>query len=319
MEGFICILFVILLFGCVDQSETKNIFSDFNFDAKKYVNLYDYRNIHIDYDFIEVSEQDIETVINNDLSYYECYKPINKNTVENEDIVSLQILSKDNSNYLKEFYYTVGSSELGEDTDSLLINMKINEELYINIGDIKDIEVRIKGIYTYATYKDTDIVCSYYQLDNMDKVYESIKERTKNEIIFNYMYDEIMEKSKVKRCPSIVNEYIKKYEKEIKDSARKANLSVEEFAKQNANMTFSELIKLRKDYYYEIMIMNAILESENQEITMNEVERNIKNTASENNIDEEEVKNNYFEDVYYDTIYKKLKTVLVKYIIIDSK
>ena len=48
------------------------------------------------------------------------------------------------------------------------------------------------------------------------------------------------------------------FKQTIKPDLIYLNLSVEEFAKQNANMTFSELIKLRKDYYYEIMIMNFI-------------------------------------------------------------
>lgn len=311
-------LFILLLTSCANQSiVSNNIVSDFNFSTKEYVDLYDYKNIHIDYDYIQVSDQDIETVINNDLSYYECYKPIVKDFIENDDIVLLRIVSNNESDSFQEFYYIVGSAELGDNFDSSIVGAKLNDTLTVNIGNNKDAPVKIIGVYTYATYEDTDIVCSYYKLDNMEEVYEKIKERTKTEIIFNFMYDKILENSRITRCPSIVNNYIKRYEHELKQTAQKEELSVEEYARLNSGMTFSEMLNFRKNYYYEIMIINAILENEKATITTTEVDDNIKLTAQQNHITENEVREKYIEEVYYNSIYKKLKKNIVKYVIVD--
>ena len=319
----ICILiqFFIFLFGCSNFTKNNDIISDFNFSAEnadKIVNIYDYKTIHLPLNYVQVSNQDIETVINNDLSYYEQYKQLNKNIVEKDDVVLLQTKSNDKDYCLENYYYTVGSADCGEDFDSSITGAKINDSIVTTVYKNVELTVKIKGIYTFATFKDTDIVCSYYKMDNMDDVYRMIEERTKNEIISNYMYERILENSYFLSSPSVVDTYLKNYISEIKKEAQREGISIEEFARQKSGTSLNDMLAYRRQYYNEIILMNVILAKENKSISINDLDNSIKLTARENELSENEVSEKYIEDVYYNLLYKKTKEAIVGYIIIDQ-
>ena len=97
--------------------EIKSGFSQYDFFSSKYVELSDYKNYHVEKEYIEVTDEDINFVIDTDLAYYECYKPIEKKFTEYGDIILMNISESNNANISQQEYYTIGSNDFGSDFD----------------------------------------------------------------------------------------------------------------------------------------------------------------------------------------------------------
>lgn len=285
-------LIILLLFSLSACSNTTTIM-DYNSD--EFINLYDYNSICIDYDYIQITEKDIESIIETELSVNEAYIEIsNKTNPDIDDIVLISI-----NGYYE--YYFVGSKSYTECLDTELLKMNVGDLIKINIfgSDLSIIE--LKGIYRVATIKDTDLILDYYGCSNMNEVYTFIKARAAEEITFNYSYEIICENSFVIKMPNEIQAQINSNTKSHYEEILEYYPNFEEFLKEQ-NITKEEFKDSISANYYEMMIYKAILDKESIVITQDE----INNYRSENKL------NDYSDyDIYKELAYLLSRDILV--------
>lgn len=255
-----CIVFLYCLAGCSNNNSI-------NYNTEKSVKLYDYKNIEIEKSYTEINEDEIESIILLDLSYNDCYKAIeNRTTIEKNDIILLDITS-DIADYCTDnYYYYIENEEFGSKFTEYIIGKKSgnNYNTTIEQNGIKiNISFNVKGIFQNATISDEEIVTAFYNCSNINEVKSFIRDRAYKEIIYNYMWDMVLEKSEI---TEISSEIQNKINQKMNDTA-------------NDNQSLEEI----QNYYYERIIAQAIVDQEEIKIDnaeINKVKENIsKKTA----------------------------------------
>lgn len=304
------IIFLLLFVGCSEKSSILNYKSD------DYVELYDYSSITIDKSYVEVSDDDIEAIINTELSFEEQYIIINNRTsVTNEDIIRMDILFKGKT---EDVFYIVGSGDYSEIFDLSVINMKVGEKKEIDDNGNR-FEVKIKGIYRTATAKDTDTVLNFYGYSNMKDLKKYIKERAKKEIIFNYVWDKIINDSKIKSYPNEINLLIENDIYNVKESVENEGKSIDEYLSEN-NLSYDDLYMEVSNKYNEIMLQKAFLDQNNVVISDNDIEEYVNKSAKENNCSKEEIMNSFScYDIYNLIAEEKIQELIINHIQIKNK
>ena len=150
------------------------------------------------------------------------------------------------------------------------------------------------------------MVCEFYGFSSINDVYEYLTQRAQKEILYNYALEQILTNSKLKSFPESI--------------IVKANSYVEKsFDNNNDISNIEEIQQIAYDYYYEIMVLKAILESENIEITANDMDKKISNLSEKNSIAIEDIEKLYSsDDIYYLTMTDILKPILSDYIILTD-
>lgn len=91
---FLCLVLIILsISGCT------NINTDtVNFNASKYVSIPDYKNIEIEKEYTEITQNELETIIAADMSYNSIFKEVEKRKqILEDDILLLNVECKNPS------------------------------------------------------------------------------------------------------------------------------------------------------------------------------------------------------------------------------
>ncbi len=91
-----------------------------------------YDNIEISEDYIKITNEEIDSIINLDLSYNQYYKKTEKAFVETNDIVLISISCDDNSYNIDYEYFIVGQEELNADIDTYLLGKKVGNQYNLN-------------------------------------------------------------------------------------------------------------------------------------------------------------------------------------------
>lgn len=272
---------VVALSSCGEQKylDATTYFQRYNFKASDYVELCDYKNIRVDADYIKVSDSDIVTVIEMDMEYYNCMKPIEVDFPEEDFYVFLRIDNIAN-NESSEIYYLIGSDDFGSQFEKNLKKIDIYESF---IADIDGVESKITnmGYFEPATIEDEKIILDFYELGSMDAVYEHIRNETKTNIIFHYMMDKILENTTIINLPvAVSNSY-------DENSA---------------------------SFWNDVLIYKAILEQEGKELTIGEFEQELKIAAKENELKISTILEENADSVLHFALEQKLKNILVDYI-----
>ncbi|MCC8073439.1 MAG: hypothetical protein LIO62_04870, partial [Clostridiales bacterium] len=98
-----------------------------NFDANKYVELYDYKSIELENDYVQISQDELESIVNMELSSYNEFIEVTDRTrVKTDDILLLEI-------NCEEEYYLVSSNAYSEDFDNELVKKSVNNTFEYNI------------------------------------------------------------------------------------------------------------------------------------------------------------------------------------------
>lgn len=300
-KQFIMIVAVLLLFvGCEPQNE-----NPYDFKAQDYVDLYDYKSIELEKNYIKIGKEDIETIINLDFSSNDFYRKDNdSDIIKKNDIILLDIECAEEIYQIKDWYYEVGSCSISEEFDDLLIGKSAYEIFeYTHKTDKKySFKVILKGIFILNDPTNEDIICSFYGFSSIHDVYEYLTQRAQKEILYNYALEQILTNSKLISFP--------------KSIIAKANSYIEKSFDNNIS-NIEEIQQIAYDYYYEIMVLKAILESENIEITANDIDNKIADLSEKNSIAIEDIEKIYSsDDIYYLTMTDILKPILSDYIIL---
>lgn len=278
------VLAIILLVTLCSCNEKKQIditsyFQKFNFESLEYVELCNYKNISVSSDYVKVSDSDIITVIEMDMEYYDCMKSTELTFPEEDFYVFLRIDDIKNHSS-REQYYLFGSEEFGEQFESTLKDTEVNEYFFAEIEGIES-KITNMGIFEPATVEDEKMVLDFYKLESMNAVYEHIRQKTRTNIIFNYMMDIILENSTIVSLPSEIS------------------TSYDEYS---------------ASFWNDILIYKAILEKEGKELTISEFEEEVNIASQENNITISTVLTENADSVLHFALEQKLKNILVDYI-----
>ncbi len=287
------ILIILLLFSLSTCGNTTTIM-DYNSD--EFIILYDYNSICIDYDYIQTTEKDIESIIETELSVNEAYIEIsNKAKPEIDDIALISI-----GNNLE--YYFIGSEGFSEDFDKELLQMCVGETKQVNLFEDNLSAVKLISIYRLATIEDTEFILRYYDCSDLDELNSFIRERASKEITFNYSYEIICENSSIIKIPNEIqtqiNSDIKSYYKEILEYYS----NIEEFFDKE-NITKEEFEESIATNYYEMMIFKAIMDNENITITQKEID-DYRNKIGMNEYSD--------YDIYGELAYSLVREILMK-------
>ena len=269
--SLVLILFIIIgsvLSGC--SNNTNDIMM---YNSKEYIDLFNYDNLEVNEDFIKVSQDDINQIIETEISSSQNYIMVDDRTsVKKDDILLLNVDGD-------EKYYTLGSDDYGEEFDNRLLSANTGDELNAQI-DNKDYKVKILGIYRYVTVNDRDYILKYYGYEDYNELISFLNKRAQNEILFNYVIKKTEENSTIKEYPKEIETQIKKTLSDTEKEIKKYYSSVDEYCKE------SEISK--EDFengivynYQELMIYKAILDNEKQKVTPEELSLYVNNDTDE--------------------------------------
>lgn len=269
--SLVLILFIIIgsvLSGC--SNNTNDIMM---YNSKEYIDLFNYDNLEVNEDFIKVSQDDINQIIETEISSSQNYIMVDDRTsVKKDDILLLNIDGD-------EKYYSLGSDDYGEEFDNKLLSANTGDELNTQI-DNQDYKVKILGIYRYVTINDRDYILKYYGYEDYNELISFLNKRAQNEILFNYVIQKTEENSTIKEYPKEIETQIKKTLSDTEKEIKKYYSSVDEYCKE------SEISK--EDFengivynYQELMIYKAILDNEKQKVTPEELSLYVNNDTDE--------------------------------------
>ncbi|MGN0467842.1 MAG: hypothetical protein ACI4GY_03850 [Acutalibacteraceae bacterium] len=286
-----CIFFMIITVSCSGANS---------------IELYDYKNIEIDKEYVEVSEKDIESIILLDYSSSDFYKLVQeKNVVGSEDIVLIDLLCQNKEFQIENYYYKIGEENISDDLDKNIVGKHVNDTFKQNISISENEEtfsVVIKGIYKLPDTNDQNALMEFYSMSSVDEVYNFIRSRAKEEIIFNYMWDKILENSEIHEIP-----------KNIKNMISKINL-INNAVDGNDDKSDTQISQDDYDFIYELTIAQTILTKEKVYIQDSDINDEKAVLANKNKISVADI-NNYFTDldIYYAVTMDKLKPILTSY------
>ncbi len=269
--SLIFVLFAVLsvmFSGC--SNNTNEIMT---YDSKEYVNLFNYSDLKVDEDFIKVSQDDINQIIETEISSSQTYIEVSDRTsVNKEDILLLSVDGE-------EEYYVLGTDNYGEDFDNKLLSANKGDEIKAQI-DTQNYKVKILGIYRYVTVNDRDYILKYYGYEDYNELISFLKKRAQNEILFNYVIQKVEENSEIKKHPKEIQIQIEKTLTKTENEIKKYYSSVDEYCKENdiSKEDFENGIAYN---YQELMIYKAILENENQQITIKEISEYVNDDTDE--------------------------------------
>ena len=292
----IVLSFLLLFIGC----------SDTNINNMQNVILAPYDNIEISEEYIKITNEEINSIINLDMSYNQYYKKTEKDFVEINDIVLISIACDDDSYNIDYEYFIVGQEELNTDIDNYLLGKKVGNEYILNTSlEEKELSITLTlhGIYTNFDIGDEENICIFYGFDTMDKVRDFLRNRAQKEIIFDYMWKKVLTNSQIVCYPDEITKQLQKN-------------SETNFYSESSNSVFENSYDILS-YYNEILIAESILKNENQIISDDVLNNKINQISDKNNISREDVAN-YFsdQDVYYITLMDEVKKILVSKAII---
>lgn len=286
--GLALLVSIFFLSSCADDT------SIMNYDSRKFIELYDYDSICVEYDYTQITDEDVKNIIEVELSTNEVYiKITDRISVESNDIVS--ILIDDNQEY-----YFVGCQEYSKEFDQELSKMKIGDSVNMHIDNFGFIQIKLTGIYRMATISDRDFILDYYNFSTFEQLEKFIKKRASQEIIFNYSYDKICENSSLLEFPKEIQNQIDLSIENYKEEILQNYSDFDEFLKKN-EMTEDDVVNTISANFYDMMLYKAILDKEKMRITISEIDAYRDRTSIQGY-------NDY--DIYKDLAYNKVKTIL---------
>lgn len=319
------IAMTIFLSSCSNTSSSPLALIDFH--ANDYLELYDYTQLTMSTSDFELSQEDINSIILINLSYNEIYKPVAEQQYPNSDnIVFIDLLIEvDNNTYCeKEQYYIIGSNELTESFDDLLLSTHIGNKNSIiitfpdNYADPSlasksaKVTFTIFSIYNLIEITDTQEICNAYQLETMKDVYAYITEEAVKKIKLDHAYNTVIEKSTINRMPPQKKAYIEEETNRIEYAARQYDITVDEYLNNVLYTNYNDFYDSLESYFCEFMLLKAITETKNLTYSLEDYQAELLYLCNQYSIGQDELLSTWNNlDIWYDIIYKDVEAILI--------
>ncbi len=286
-----CLLF---LCSCQDSSYI------LCYNSTDYVELWNYDSLCVDSTYTTITDNDVASIIETELSVNENYVPItDRKEVEEGDILLVDI------NGDREYYF-VGCEIYSNAFDQEILQMQVGETRRIEIVDKEKVNVTVVGVYRTATISDVDFILECYGYTNWEELQAFIKSRATEEILFNYAYDMVCEKSIIKGVPQEIEKQIEKDTEESERQIKEYYGDMDTYFSENG-MTEDMLVESIAAGYRELMLCKAILDREKIIITEEEIRKHEKN---------EDISNCY--DAYKEVAYSRVREVLLSKVYVTN-
>ncbi|MBR2040696.1 MAG: FKBP-type peptidyl-prolyl cis-trans isomerase, partial [Clostridia bacterium] len=284
----LALLMLLALSGC-GKKEERIMYN--SADLSKAVKLADYKNITVDTSSKEFEEM-YNSVILSDIQSNELYAVKKEGKIEEGDIANIDYVGKKNGVAFEGgtdngYDLEIGSNSFIDGFEDGLIGVSIGETVDLNLtfpenyqsadlaGQAVVFTVKVNSAKTMSGVGPEQI---YEELGF--KSVKEYEENVKDTAITNYLYNEIIENSKIKFYPDEDAKYLQEQLiKMIEDQLKSYNMTLDSYISQN-NMTEDSFKKsvLEEEAYPmmdEIMPLYAILDKENIEITKEDIDKKL--------------------------------------------
>ncbi len=238
-----------------------------DYNLEDYVKLGNYKGMDVSVNHTEVTKDTIIASINQMLTEYPDYNKLDKDTVENGDIVDIDYVGKVDGKEFDGgtdtgFHLGIGSGSFIEGFESGLVGAKVGDTVTLNLTFPKDyhedlagkdvvFEVKINEIdeEVYYTYDDvTDkFVSKNLGFDNVKALYDYVskyyEEAAANEEKSNTrtaVIDKLMEVSEVKTPEELLDFKVRDYLVSYREQMEANQQNIEEQIKADYNYTPAE-------------------------------------------------------------------------------
>lgn len=123
----------------------------------------------------------------------------------------------------------------------------------------------VKGIYSLPDVKDKELVKGFYGMKSYEEVEKFIRNRSRCEIIYNYVFDYIMENSEIISYPSKVSENIEQQIEYMSEEAKAEGMTMEEYL-DIIGLSINDIKNSIIEYYSQHIIAEAVLDKEGKMI-----------------------------------------------------
>lgn len=231
-----------------------------NYISADYVVLNDYRSISVKEDYLQITDDNVNSIVSMELSADEVYIPVTENNAPQDEHILLVSINGNQQ------YYLWDNNQYPEKMDVQLKSMQVGETKTISGENGISYVVELLEIYRYATIEDTAFVLSYYDCSSMEELSDFIRKRASQEILFNYALDIIFENTSIISLPAELENQLTLDIQTSKDYILEEYATFEEYLEENA-ITEEEFEEQIASWYYEPMIYKAILDAEGVAIT----------------------------------------------------
>ena len=271
----------------IDENTKACEIADYN--LSKYVTLGDIDNMSVDVPYIEVSDDTIRTQINDFLVDYPGHKVINKQTVENGDVVNIAYVGTMNG---EEFdggtddngYVTIGSGAMIPGFEEGLLGMMVGETRTLNLTFPEDyyeeyagkdvtFTVTAKAIVeeyqmTYETLDDEFVMDTFgiYGIETVEALFNYFKESAlsesesaKEDDAFNAVMDKMLSISEVNVPQELLNYKTLSYLAKLREGINKAGMSVDVYLQNYYGPTEEEFYVSVEDMVRESLEKQMLL------------------------------------------------------------
>lgn len=324
----LALLMLLALSGC-GKKEERIMYN--SADLSKAVKLADYKNITVDTSSKEFEEM-YNSVILSDIQSNELYAVKKEGKIEEGDIANIDYVGKKNGvafegGTANGYDLEIGSNSFIDGFEDGLIGVSIGDTVDLNLTFPKNYQSEeLAGQAVVFTVK----VNSAKTMSGVgpEQIYEDLgfksvkeyEENVKDTAIKNYLYNEIIENSKVNDYPEkdakfLKDQIIAMFETQLKSYS----MTLDSYMAQN-NMTKDSFDKyvLENEAYPmmdETMALYAIIDKEKETVTQEDIDNKIKEIIKEqgdSSVTEAQLKE-YYGDFYFETMVARDKALeLVK-------
>lgn len=324
----LALLMLLALSGC-GKKEERIMYN--SADLSKAVKLADYKNITVDTSSKEFEEM-YNSVILSDIQSNELYAVKKEGKIEEGDIANIDYVGKKNGvafegGTANGYDLEIGSNSFIDGFEDGLIGVSIGDTVDLNLTFPKNYQsADLAGHAVVFTVK----VNSAKTMSGVgpEQIYEDLgfksvkeyEENVKDTAIKNYLYNEIIENSKVNDYPEkdakfLKDQIIAMFETQLKSYS----MTLDSYMAQN-NMTKDSFDKyvLENEAYPmmdETMALYAIIDKEKETVTQEDIDNKIKEIIKEqgdSSVTEAQLKE-YYGDFYFETMVARDKALeLVK-------
>lgn len=305
------------------HSENQDVLRfEYQFEVKPLIAPSNYRGIEVKGKEVNVTDEEVNAVINEILERYSTLKPKENDIVEKGDYVKFTIVSHKDRNMINQsLTIEIDENKTKKFILDALIGKKLKDEVEVNVaeGSEETMKIRIDEIKKIEKPELNDeFVKKFLQMDSVEAlkkdIYNKLKERKENEekeIRFDKIIEEIIAKNPFPVPPSMIESAIERY---ISDLERSSKERFSDEDRTNIANSIRDKITFEIQKY---LIMEAIGKLEGIDVSDDDLEAHFKKMSDELGENVIKVKafyekNNLIEKLKEDLRFNKIKEFLIR-------
>ncbi len=317
------------LIGCGKKESTQIMYKDVDFS--KAIKLADYKNLTVDTTSKEF-ESFYNNVISSDIENNQLRTKKTEGAIQEGDIANIDYVGKKDGvafegGTAQGYDLEIGSNSFIDGFEEGLVGVEIGETVDLNLTfptNYHAAELAGQKVVFTVTVNSAQTVQGVGPEQIYEELgYDSLKDYekyVKESAIENYLYNEIVEKSKINDYPDKDTEYLQERIIEMfKDELTSYNMTLESYMSQNG-MTEADFKKsvLESDVYPlmdEVMPLYAILDKEKIEISKEDVDEKINEIVAmqgNSSVTVQQLKDYYGEFYFESVVARELALEVVK-------